>query len=332
MACVSDTQARPRHTSLAAAIVIGASVGVVVSVAEQLSGIQSLETRELVSDFLSTPPGSGLGLEVTTALTGLRFVLMVLAGCATAAAILGYHAMKGSTRARLGLTVLAVPIFLGGFATGGFLTSLAAAGTALLWVGPSALWFAGVPIPERPSRPEPRPQPTRQSSSVSPPVTSPVSSSVTPAPGTVAPHEPVTHRPDALVWACVLTWAFSSLTIVVMAASAVLMASNPDLVVDELSRQNADLASSDSALLTRATYVTASIAVVWSLLAIGLAVLAYRRVRWGRIGLVTSAAVAAVVCLVATLSSLLLVIPAAATLVTVLLLTRPEVRSWFSRV
>ena len=335
MACVSDTQARPRHTSLATAIVIGASVGVVVSVAEQLSGIQSLETRELVSDFLSTPPGSGLGLEVTSALTGLRLVLMVLAGCATAAAILGYHAMKGSTRARLGLTVLAVPIFLGGFATGGFLTSLAAAGTALLWVGPSALWFAGVPIPERPSRPEPRSQPTRptqQSSSVSPPsVTSPVSSSVTPAPGTVAPHEPVTHRPDALVWACVLTWAFSSLTIVVMAASAVLMASNPDLVFDELARQNADLASSDSALLTRATYATASIAVVWSLLAIGLAVLAYRRVRWGRIGLVTSAAVAAVVCLVATLSSLLLVIPAGATLVTVLLLTRPEVRSWFSR-
>lgn len=323
MACVSDTQARPRHTSLATAIVIGASVGVVVSVGEQLSGIQSLETRKLVSDFLSVPPGSGLGLDVPSALTMLRFVLMVLAGCATAAAILGYHAMKGSTRARLGLTVLAVPIFLGGFATGGFLTSLAAAGTALLWVGPSALWFAGVPIPERATRPEPRPHAFQQPS--------PVSSSVAPAPGTAAPDEPVTHRPDALVWACVLTWAFSSLTIVVMAASVVLMASNPDLVFDELARQNTDLASSDSALLTRATHATAAIAMVWSLLAIGLAVLAYRRVRWGRFGLVTSAAVAAVVCLVATLSSLLLVVPAGATLVTVLLLRRPEVQSWFNR-
>ncbi len=179
---------------------------------------------------------------------------MLLAGCATAAAVLGFHAMKGSTRARLGLSVLAVPIFLGGFATGGFLTSLVAAGTALLWVGPSALWFRGEPVPERAPRAEPRPLPSRPS----PPVSSP------PPPdarrrGSAAPPEPVTLRPDAVVWACVLTWAFSSLTIVVMAASAVLMATSPDLVFDELARQNADL-SGDSALLTEATYLTAAIA------------------------------------------------------------------------
>lgn len=323
MATVSDTPARPRHTDVAAAIVIGASVGVVVSVAEQLAGLQSLETRELVTDFLAQPPGNGLGIDVPTALELLRIILMLLAGCATAAAVLGFHAMQGSTRARLGLSVLVVPIFLGGLATGGFLTSLVAAGTALLWLGPSALWFRGEPIPERASRPEPRLRPTSQP----PPTTSHVAH---PQP-THAPREPVTQRPDAVVWACVLTWAFSSITLVVMVASAVLMASNPDLVIDELTRQNADLADGDSARLSEATYATAAIAGVWSLLAIGLGVLAYRRVRWGRVGLVASAAVAAVVCLLATLTSLLLIVPACATLVTVVLLNRPEVRAWFSR-
>lgn len=328
MATVSDTSTRPRHTSLAAAIVIGASVGVVVSVAEQLAGLYSLDTRELVTEFLSRPPGDALGLDVTSALQLLRVVLMLLAGCATAAAVLGFHAMKGSTRARLGLAVLAVPIFFGGFATGGFLTSLVVAGTALLWVGPSALWFRGEPVPERP----PRAEPGRLSPFQSPPTRPPVSSSAAhPGAQASAPPEPAGRRPDALVWACVLTWAFSSLTIVVMAASAVLMASSPDLVFDELARQGPDLADGDSAVLTQATYATAAIAGAWSLLAIGLGVLAYRRVSWGRVGLMASAAVAAVVCLVATLSSLLLVVPACAALATVVLLNQPGVRAWFSR-
>ncbi|MGZ5399727.1 MAG: hypothetical protein ACXWDL_01150 [Nocardioides sp.] len=326
---MSDTPARPRHTSLATAIIIGASVGVVVSVAEQLAGLQSLETRELVTDFLSRPPGDGLGIDVTSALSMLRVLLMLLAACATTAAVLGFSAMKGDTRARLGLSVLAVPIFLGGLATGGFLTSLVAAGTALLWVGPSALWFRGEPIPEPSPRPESRPLPSRQPPPVPAPFAQPQQGSVQQQ--ELAPAEPVVRRPDAVVWACVLTWAFASLTIVVMAASAVLMSSNPEMVFDELARQNADLGGTDSATLTEATYVTAGLVGGWSLLAIVLGVLTYRRVRWGRLGLVASAGVAAVVCLVAALSSLLLIVPAAATLATVVLLNRPEVRGWFNR-
>ena len=333
MATVSATPVRPRHTSLATAIVIGASVGVVVSVAEQLAGLQSLETRERVAAFVSNPPGDGLGIDVTSALSMLRVILMVLAGCATTAAVLGFQAMKGDTRARLALSVLAVPIFLGGFATGGFLTSLVAAGTVLLWVGPSAMFFRGELIPERPARPEPRPLPSRQPPPQQPPpVSTPFAQPQPPQQSQeTAPTEPVSRRPDAVVWACVLTWAFSSVTIVVMAASAALMASNPEVVFDEIARQNADLVGRDSSVLTEATYLTAAIAGLWSLLAIALGVLTYRRVRWGRIGLVASAAVAAVVCLVATVSSLLLIVPAGATLATVALLNRSEVRAWFNR-
>ena len=327
MASVSDSQPRPRHTTVATAIIIGGSVGVVVSVAEQLAGLQGLDTRERVTDFLSSPPGDGLGMDVETALKTLRVVLMLLAGCATAAGVLGYHAMRGSTRARAGLSVLAVPIFLGGFAAGGFLTSLIAAGTALLWVGHSALWFRGVPVPEPASMSSPRPPPARQRP-VAPSAPSTTASAT--ATQVAAPPSPtVTERPDAVVWACVLTWAFSTLTIVVMAASVVLLASNPDLVFDELARQGADIASSDR--LTEATYVTAVVAGVWSMLAIVLAVLAFRRVSWARWALLVSAAVAGVICLLGMVSSLLLAVPAGATLATVVLLNRPEVRAWFSR-
>ena len=337
MATVSDSQPRPRHTTLAAGLVIGGSVGVVVSVAEQLAGLQSLETRERVTDFLSTSPGDGLGLDVESALGMLRVVFMLLAGCATAAGVLGFHAMRGGTRARIGLSVLAVPIFIGGLATGGFLTSLVAAGTALMWVGPSALWFRGEPIPEPASlsasraehvRPppaatrvpfaQPDPQPDQRVDPSTPP-------QVGAAPAAT------TRRPDAVVWACVLTWAFSSITLVVMAASVALMATNPDLVLDELVRQNSDLAGGDTTRLTDATYATAAVAGGWSLAAMVLAVLAYRRVGWARWGVLSSAAVAGVVCLVAILSSLLLAVPAGACLATVVLLSRPEVRTWFNR-
>ena len=261
-------------------------------------------------------------MDVSTALETLRVMLMLLAGCATAAGVLGYHAMQGSTRARAGLSVLALPIFFGGFVAGGFLTSMIAAATALLWVAPSALWFRGEPVPAPLSMSSPRP-PVRQ------PPASPFSASTTATQVEAPPTPTVTERPDSLVWACVLTWAFSSLTIVVMAASAVLMASNPDLVLDELARQDPEFASGDSDLLTEATYLTAAAAGVWSVIAIVLAVLAYRRVPWARWALLISAAVAGVICLLGILTSLLLAVPAGATLVTVALLNRPEVRAWF---
>lgn len=313
---------------MAGALVVGGSVGVVVAVAEQLAGLYSLETRERVTELLAQPPGSDLGLSVPTALSSLRVVLMVLAGCATTSAILGWHALRGSVRARLGLAVLAVPIFVGGFAVGGFLTSLVAAGTVLLFAGPSALWFRGEPIPEpprSPRAPERPPLPERRpGASARPGATLQAERRAT----TPAPSGPVTRRPDSLVWACVLTWAFSALTVVVMVASAVLMASNPDLVVDELRRQNG-LGGTDAAGLAETVYVSAAVVSGWSLLATVLAVLAYRGVAWSRSALLSSTVVAAVVCLLGAAYSLLMVLPAGATVATVALLNRPEVRAWF---
>ena len=48
---------------------------------------------------------------------------MVAAGCATAMVVLGYQTLQRSRGARLALTVLAVPLFISGLATGGYVSS-----------------------------------------------------------------------------------------------------------------------------------------------------------------------------------------------------------------
>lgn len=328
MAPVSD-HPRPRHTSVAVGLVIGGAVGVVLTVADQLAGLNSLETRQAVTDYLAAPPASGLGLDVATALTLLRITLMVLAGLATAAAVLGYHVLRRSHRARLGLSVLAVPIFLGGLVTGGFLTSVVASATLLLWWGPTAAWFRGEdPTPS--ARPREAAPPTSGTTPTGP--TAPwLEPSAPDAGGSGVAHVPETgRRPDAVVWACVLTWAFSSLALVVIVASVVLLASDPDLVLDELRRQNPDVDLGDPDDLVARTSVTASLAGAWSLAAIALAVLAHRRVGWARVALQVSAAAAAVACLVAAISSVVTLVPGVVCLLTAGLLHRPDVKAWFA--
>lgn len=339
MAVVSDATPRPSHTTMAAGMVIGGSVLIVVTVAQQLSELYSLEYREAVAEFLARPPGSGLGLDVSDALTFLRAALMVVAGCATAAAVLGFHVLRRNRRARLGLTILAVPLFLGGLTTGGFLTSLVAAASMLLWLGPSRAWLDRTPLPDQQRRDlERRPQPTWPP--LPPPGPTPGPSA---GPGSGPPPHPTAlgqppasppasvPRPDAVVWACVLTWAFSGLTLVLAAATATILAADPSLVWEELQRQDPQLAA-DSGLdrdsLVGATYVTLAVASTWCLAAIALAVLAFRRSAGGRLGLLICAAVAGLVSLLATLSSVVMLVPALACLATVILLVRPEVRGW----
>src|SRR5688572_21429655 len=259
---------------MAAGMVIGGSVLVVVTVGEQLSAINSLETRRGVVEFLSTT--SGTGLDVPQALVLLRVALMVVAGCATAAAVLGYHVLKRSRPARLGLSVLAVPLFLGGLATGGFLTSLVAASAMLLWIGPSKAWLDRTPLPEpyrpgggeRQGSPWAPPGPTPPRTDLPPPhsgtfgATPPEVEQTPPAP----PGAP-DRRPDALVWACVLTWSFSGIALALLGASLTLLLADSSLVWAELDRQNPGLLAESGLTrddLLRTTYLTLGVAVSWA--------------------------------------------------------------------
>ena len=140
---------RPRQVTMAGWMIIGGSVLVVATVFETITSLNTLETREAVTQFLSEPPGEGLGLDVSGALLVLRTVSMVAAGCAAVAAVLGFHVLRRNRSARLGVTVVAIPLFFTGMVTGGFLSSLVAASALLLWLEPSRNWFDGIPAPTR---------------------------------------------------------------------------------------------------------------------------------------------------------------------------------------
>ena len=337
---MSDSPPRPSQTTMAAGMVIAGSVLVVVTVGEQLATINSLETRRVVEEFLSATPGTGL--DVSQARLALRIALMVVGGCATAAAVLGYHVLQRSRPARLGLSLLALPLFLGGLATGGFLTSLVVAATALLWLGHSRAWFDGTPIPEpgrparerRPDSPWEPPGSTPPRSDLPPPHTG-TFGTAPPTVQSVLPPQPSapTRRPDAVVWACVLTWAFSGITVALLGASLTLLLADPSLVWAELERQNPGLVAESGLTrddLLRTTYVTLGVAAVWALVAIVLAVLTWRRRSAGRLGLLVCSAVAALVCVLASFGSVLLVVPAFACVATLVLLGRADVRAWFA--
>ena len=111
---------------------------------DRVAGLHTLETRESVEQFLAEPPGRDLGLGVDGVLSMMRTLAMVAGGCATAAAILGYHVLQRSRSARLALTILAVPLFVAGMVTGGFVSSLVAASAVMLWFQPSRDWFDGI--------------------------------------------------------------------------------------------------------------------------------------------------------------------------------------------
>jgi hypothetical protein len=336
---MTEALPRPRQVTMAGWMIIVGSVLVVATVFETVTSLNTLETREAVSRFLSEPPGEGLGLDVTGALLVLRTVSMVAAGCAAVAAVCGFHVLRRNRSARLGVTVVAVPLFFTGMVTGGFLSSLVAASALLLWLEPARNWFDG--IPPRSAAPE-RAATDRRSADRPPPDTGPPAQSPASGPrphqgfGTPASHavvEQPKRRPAAVMWACVLTWVLSGTAALMMGLSALVIALAPDLVLEELRRQDPDLTQqgmTDHAVQV-ATYITAGVTVVWALAAIVLAVFVLRGAGWARIALLASAAAAGAVCLVASLGSVLMVVPAFGCAVTFSLLLRPEVRAWFAR-
>ncbi len=118
-----------------------------------------------------------------------------------------------------------------------------------------------------------------------------------------------------------------------MLVSVVALVADSGLVLDELNRQNPELAAQGvtEQLLRTVTYVMAAVVVIWSTAAILLAALVWRRSDRARRVLVVSASAAAVCLLLATLGQFLLVLPLAACVVTLALLVRPDVRAWFTR-
>ena len=359
MDCVSEpskTPARPPQVTVAAWMIMIGSVFVVLLVWDRIAGLHSLDTRKALQPLLDDPRIKDAGIQINDLLAVIRVVSMIAAGCAAAMVVLGYQTLQRSRTARRALTVLAVPLFIAGLATGGYISSAVAAAVGTLWLGPARIWFdenvvssgaqtahatrsATRPVWPPPYNPGPPAQPGPPQSA---PPTSPSGderSHLAPATWTPPPTsrygDPAAAapraRPATLVWACVLTWIFSSLAAAVLVTSIVLLVQDPGVILDKMHEQNPDLASqgvSDHLILV-VCYVTCALLVLWSVGASVLAVLAFRRKRLAMYGLLVSTAGAAVFCLLGVLGSLVVVVPLAAAAVTIGCLVRPEVKAWF---
>lgn len=347
----STTQARPPMVTVAASLIMVGSVFVVLLVWDRIAGLHSLDTRKALQPLVDDPQMKKLGIQVDDLLVVIRILSLIAAGCATAMVILGYQTLQRSRGARLALTVLAVPLFLAGVATGGYASSVVAVAVATLWLQPARGWFDGTGAPATAGPPGARNRPSARPV-WPPPYDPPVPTSqdrppepAAPAPGAVPaawtpppvsaydvhPAARVGARPRPLGWACALTWLFSALSALALASSIAVLAASPDVVLDKMHEQNPDLASqgvSDHLILVVA-YVTCGLFVLWCVLAAVLAVLAFRRTRWAYYGLLVSTAAVAVLCLIGVIGSLVVLVPLLAAVAVVACLARPEVRDWF---
>ena len=315
--------------TLAGTLIMIGSVAVVLLVFDRLTGLQTLETRQSVETFLAEPPGSDLGVGVDGVLSIIRTLGMIAAGCATAAAILGYQVLRRSRSARIAVTVLAVPLFITGMITGGFIPAVVAAAALMLWLQPARDWFSDEP----PRREAPAAQP------IAPSATRPGDRGAElPPPARPAAYSgpqvaSTATRPPAVTWACILTWACAGLTTAATAISAVAFALEPDVILDEARLQSPELAEQGvtDTMLMATTYVMLGLVVLWCIAVVVLALLTFRRVGWARIVLVVSASVTAAVCLLGSaLGGFLLVVPLVASAVAIVFLLRPDVKAWFA--
>jgi hypothetical protein len=301
-------QIRPSQVTMAGWMVIVGSIVVVLTVFEQLGSFHTVEVREGVQKFLKEPPGNGLGLSVDSALTLLKILSMVAAGCATAAAVLGWHVLHRHRASRIALTVVAVPLFFTGMVAGGFFSSLVAASALMLWSRPARDWFDGI---TRSRAVVVHPSGARQPGS-EPPAQPTVEPTVEPPPyagfGAPVPVDAgVRTRPDQVLWACLLTWAFSAVTLMILVVSVVALAKDGNRVIDEARRQNPDVASagvSDHVLLIGGA-VFLVLLVLWALAAVVVAWFVWKGREWARITLICSAALTAGLGVVAVLTTFL---------------------------
>jgi hypothetical protein len=322
---------RPPQVAVAGWLVVAGSVVVVLMAFSRVAELRSLETQEAIEAYLSSPPGDSLGLSVSGAQTLLRIASMVAAACAAASAVLGWQVLQRSRGARLALSLLAAPLFVTGLLSGGVPAAVVTAAIVMLWFQPARDWFDGI------SRPEPAPR-----VAAPPPVAGDREALRDLPPPTQPPLYPTAYaatpgrapdvsaeRPQALTWACVLTWVGSAAAFVLMAALIVSLLGDSSIVADARS-QNPDLADAGltDTFLRNAFYATAGVAMAWSAAAAALAVLVWRGVRWAATGLAISAGAAGLMCLLTVIGSLTFIAPLAVCAAALALLLRPESRAW----
>lgn len=133
--------------------VLGSAL-LVATLFESVAALHTVEMRDSIHDFLTTPPGDGLGIGVAQALDLLRGAMLFAGAVAAAAVVLAVYVLQRHKGARIGLTVAAVLLVVTAPVSGGVLPVLVAVATAMLWSRPARDWFAGRAPATTPARRE----------------------------------------------------------------------------------------------------------------------------------------------------------------------------------
>jgi hypothetical protein len=343
--------ARPRQVTIAGVMATAGCLLLVVSLFDSMARVRSADVRERIAEELSRPPGNGLGLEPAAVQEMLRALVLVSGALAAAGVVLSIFVLQRHKGARVGLSVIAVLMLFSASFVSGLLPILVAVGASMLWGREARDWFAGRPrrpavaSSEAPNGPGDAPggPPAGMSTwQPGPPADRPEAG---PAPATrpygtppaayppqqgylSASYASRRARPTPVTVAAWLTWVFSGLVAVFFMLGVLTILADHQALVGAMQR-NARVAEQGFSAreLLGFLWITCAVGIFWSLAAMSLAVLAYRRLEIGRILLTISAAAAGLVGLAAVPVGWL---PAAAAITCVVLLNRSAVRAWFA--
>lgn len=306
---------RPWQTTMALTLVIVSGVFSVLAAWETVANLHSLDTTRLLEDLLDQPGWSGTGVTLSGARSMLQVAALITGAGAAAAALLAGWTYGGDKTTRRLLGLVALPVVIAGFLIGGFTTTLLGVAALMLWMQPSRAWFNGEPIPE--PRPLGAPRPAAGSEEWSAP---------DPATRVQAPARP----PLSIIRATILTHVFTAGALVVLILGAIVMASSPDAMMDDLRTQDPSVFEqglSESQLALTMAFMLGLLA-AWCIGAHALAWLTMRGHEWARICLIVSAVGAGVMFLVSALANPLMLCGALACALVVRQLLTPESRRW----
>lgn len=354
-----DGHPRPSQVTVAGWGVLVAAVLLLAGVFDGMSNLYSVETRDRVTEELTTGSAKGFGIGVDDALSLIRWGLFVSGAAAAAAAILGFFVLRRNKGARIGLSVAAVPIVLTALVSGSFVSMFIGAATAILWTRPARDWFAGRPI--TPSAREVRQREQPQSQSQPPAVVGWVppqepGSPSAPPPPTIgwgqAPGQPPSQppypspygqppdvrgqvqlpprspRPAQVRTACILAWVFSGVTALGYLALLIAIAVDSGWVMDRVKESPGwDPSYDDDVVLTGAV-IMGVLFLLWCVAAAVVALFAWRGAYWAWILLTISTGLAALVSVIAFPLSLIHLAALAAAFG---LLLRKTTRDWFAQ-
>src|SRR3989337_1881801 len=138
---------RPSQVTMAGWVAALASGFTVLTLFESMSQIRSVEVRDSIDEFLSTPPGNGLGLDAGQVVEILRGLMMFSGAAAAAALVLAVYVLQRHRAARVGYTIAALAVMITAPGSGGFLPVLVGFAAFMLWTKPARDWFDGASGP-----------------------------------------------------------------------------------------------------------------------------------------------------------------------------------------